>query len=112
MSPPFNLNGDVYLIELEGSLSVIKISKRLMDVWVLKDDKNEEWALVESIVISLEFAPSPIAINRDFVLLSSRSYIWVYCRRKRAWRKVHERGKEDFRSWPWELAFRTTLCSC
>lgn len=91
MSPPFNLKYAYYLNELEGSLSVITISECLIDIWVLKDDKNhEEWALVESIVISQEFAPCPIAINRYFILLIRRSSIWVYCRRNKAWRKVHD----------------------
>lgn len=102
----------IYLLELEGSLSVIGIYKKWMYICVLKDGLREEWVLTNKVRLAsigkeLREPTFPITLNREFIFLRVFGDVWLYDHRSKLWKKVHKEA------WPCpDFAFRSTLCTC
>lgn len=127
--PPGELNSftDVIadlisLSESEGSLSLILILGKWMNIWVLQDNPRGAWVLVDkvSLVGVYKYRPFSFRIiqNRDFIFLGAQRRIFGYCRTKRVWKEVYRVRTRAPRNRPlpqWFVCafpFRSTLCSC
>ncbi|XP_077226449.1 F-box family protein isoform X2 [Tasmannia lanceolata] len=114
------LNGSgarIYLLELEGSVSVIQISEVWMSIWVLNDYIREEWVVADRVSLRCikTFIPSafPISLNRDFVFLVTQRQILVYGRKNKLWKEVYSvKSSVAYPLWFSAHAFRSTLFSC
>ncbi|KAJ8636262.1 hypothetical protein MRB53_010529 [Persea americana] len=107
----------IYLLELEGAVSVIQISADWMSIWVLKDYVREEWLLADRVSLRCikAFIPSafPISQNRDFVFLATQRQILIYGRRNKVWKELYSvRTATAYPLWFSAHAFRSTLFSC
>ncbi|XP_058083567.1 F-box protein At5g49610 [Magnolia sinica] len=107
----------VYLLELEGKVSVIQISGVWMSIWVLVDYEREEWAIVDRVSLRCIKASIrsafPISQTRDFVFLATQNQILVYGRKNKVWKVVYSvMGTVAYPLWFSAYAFRSTLLSC
>ncbi|KAG0470556.1 hypothetical protein HPP92_016642 [Vanilla planifolia] len=109
--------GRIYLLELEGSVSLIQISSMWMNIWVLKDYEREYWVLVDRVHLRCiwGFAASafPVCLSSDVVFLATQRKILTYGRKNMVWKEVFSVG--DNIAYPlWFLAqpFRSSLFPC
>lgn len=107
----------IYLLELEGSVSVIQLSDNWMLIWMLKDYLREEWVMADKVSLRCigAFATGafPISMNRDFVFLATQREILIYGRKDKVWKEVYSvRGTTAYPLWFSAYAFRSTLFPC
>ena len=109
--------GRIYLLELEGLVSVVRISGDWMSTWVLKDYSRQQWVLEDRVHLRCirGFATSafPVSQSRDVVFLATQKKVLMYSRRDKVWREIY--AVEDNCTYPlWFSAhsFRNTLFPC
>ncbi|KAL5700336.1 hypothetical protein ACHQM5_025792 [Ranunculus cassubicifolius] len=107
----------LHLLELDGSVSVIRISESWMTIWVLQDYKGEQW--FETDRVSLRcikgLVPSvfPISQTSECVILATQKQILEYHRRRRVWKEVYAvKNSSAYPLWFSAHAFRSTILSC
>ncbi|XP_020080821.1 F-box protein At5g49610-like isoform X3 [Ananas comosus] len=106
-----------YLLELEGSVSVVQMSRFWMSTWVLKDRAKEEWALVDRVNLRCidGYAASvfPISQTKDVVFMATQKKILMHDRNSRVWKEVYGvEGNFTYPLWFSAFAFGSTLFPC
>ncbi|KAG9457765.1 hypothetical protein H6P81_002273 [Aristolochia fimbriata] len=75
------LDTKIYLLELEGSLSVVQILKNYMITWILNSYVKEEWVVKDTVSLScieiLVPTTFPISQTKDFVFLATHRQRWT-----------------------------------
>ncbi|KAK1293929.1 F-box protein [Acorus calamus] len=106
----------VYLLEMEGKLSVVQMTEATMNVWVLEDYGIEEWRVVERVNLRCikGFVPNafPIGMSNGVVFLATRKTVLMYERKSKVWKEVYS-GRDGFiyPLWFSAYAFKSTLSS-
>lgn len=105
----------IYLLELDGCLSVIQMSDAWMNIWVLKDYEGEEWHLVDRVSLrcirGLVPGIFPISQTGDYVFLATHKQVLVYQLKKRVWKEMYK-NSSTLPLWFSAHAFRGTIFSC
>lgn len=107
----------VYLLELEGKLSVIQISSVWMNIWVLQDYEKGHWDMIDRVSLRCirGMVPGifPISQGADYVFLAGHKQVLVYQRKTRVWKEMFS-VKNNFTMPLWFSAhsFRATIFSC
>lgn len=106
-----------YLLELEGSVSLVQMSRFWMSTWVLKDRAREEWALVDRVNLRCidGYAASvfPISQTKDVVFMATQKKILMHDRNSRVWKEVYGvEGNFAYPLWFSAFAFGSTLFPC
>lgn len=106
-----------YLLECDGSLSVIEISDEWMETWVLKDYYRDEWHSVDKVSLRCikGMVPSifPISQTREYVFLATHKQVLVYHRNGRLWKEMYSvKYGSTLPLWFSAHAFRSTILSC
>ncbi|KAM7463172.1 hypothetical protein LguiA_031293 [Lonicera macranthoides] len=107
----------VYLLELDGCLSVIQISEAWMSIWVFKDYENEEWVMVDKVSLRCirGMVPGifPICQNGECVFLATHKQVLVYQRNSRVWKEMYSvKNSSTLPLWFSAHSFRSTIFSC
>ncbi|KAL5983421.1 hypothetical protein ACLOJK_017506 [Asimina triloba] len=107
----------IYLLELEGKVSVIEISGGWMTIWVLLDYERAEWTIVDRVSLRCIKASIrsafPISQNDDFIFLATQNQVLVFSRKNKVWKVVYSvMGMVAYPLWFSAYAFRSTLLSC
>ncbi|XP_062108849.1 F-box protein At5g49610 [Humulus lupulus] len=107
----------VYLLELDGCLSVIQISDTWMNIWVLKNYEKEEWVLVDRVSLrcikGLVPGIFPICQTGEVVFLATHKQVLVYHRKSRVWKEMYSvKNSCTLPLWFSAHAFRSTMFSC
>ncbi|XP_039126662.1 F-box protein At5g49610 [Dioscorea cayenensis subsp. rotundata] len=107
----------VYLLELEGEVSVIQMSGCWMNIWVLKDHVREQWILVDRVhlrcIRGLATNAFPMCQTSDVVFLAAQRKVLTYGRKDKVWREVYaEQDSSTYPLWFSAHAFQSTLFPC
>ncbi|KAK6930322.1 F-box domain [Dillenia turbinata] len=107
----------VYLLESDGSISVVQITEAWMNVWVLKDYEKEEWHLVERVslrcIMGLVPGIFPISQASDYVFLASHKHVLVYHLKNCVWKEMYSvKNSSTLPLWFSAYAFRSTIFPC
>ncbi|KAH0704970.1 hypothetical protein KY290_009684 [Solanum tuberosum] len=107
----------VYLLELDGRLSVIQIYEAWMVIWVMEDYEKEEWRMVDKVSLRCirGMVPGifPISQNDNYVYLATHKQVLVYQRNSRVWKEMFSvKDSSTLPLWFSAHAFRSTLFSC
>lgn len=107
----------IYLLELDGCLSVIQISDTWMNIWVLKRYEKEEWSLVDRVSLrcirGLVPGIFPICLSGEFVFLATHKHVLLYHRKSRVWREMYSvKNSYTLPLWFSAYAFRSTIFTC
>lgn len=109
--------GRIYLLEMEGMVSVVRISGDWMSTWVLKDYLGEEWVLEDRVhlrcIRGCATSAFPLSQSRDVVFLATQKKVLTYSRRDKVWREIF--AVEDGCAYPlWSSAhtFTGSLFPC
>ncbi|XP_017216057.1 F-box protein At5g49610 [Daucus carota subsp. sativus] len=104
----------VYLLESDGSLSVIKISEAWMSIWVLKDYGSEEWFMADRVSLRCirDMVPGifPISQTRQYIFLATHKQVLVYQRNSRVWKEMYSvKNSSTLPLWFSAHAYRSTI---
>ncbi|KAF9620909.1 hypothetical protein IFM89_015306 [Coptis chinensis] len=107
----------LHLLELDGSVSVIRITESWMTIWVLKESNGDEWFEVDRVslrcITGLVPSVFPISQTREVLFLASQKQILEYHRRSRVWKEVYAvKNSCTYPLWFSAHAFRSTIVSC
>ncbi|XP_068663865.1 F-box protein At5g49610 [Aristolochia californica] len=110
------LDTKIYLLELEGSLSVVQILKNYMITWNLNSYMKEEWVVKYTVSLSCieALVPTtfPISQTKDFVFLATHRQILIYNRKSKGWKQAYSVDKAvAFPLWFYSHSFRSTIFS-
>ncbi|XP_031499065.1 F-box protein At5g49610 [Nymphaea colorata] len=110
-------NSRIYLLELEGSVSIIQITEGMMVIWLLKDYVNQIWMVADRISLRCvkAFMSSifPISQSRDCVFLATQKHVLLYHRESKVWKELFSvKNTIAFPLWFSAHAYRRTLFSC
>ncbi|KAL2580468.1 hypothetical protein AAZV13_15G127500 [Glycine max] len=121
MQLPYNLiygtGNRIYLLDLDGCLSVIKISEAWMNIWVLKDYWKDEWCMVDKVSLRCirGMVPGifPISQTGECVFLATHKQILVYHRKTQIWKEMYSvKYRSTLPLWFSAHAYRSTMFSC
>ncbi|XP_020674708.1 F-box protein At5g49610 [Dendrobium catenatum] len=109
--------GRIYLLELEGTVSLIQILGVWLYIWALKDYDREHWVLIDRVHLRciLGFAASafPVCLSSDVVFLATQRKILTYGRKNKVWKEVFSVGDNvAYPLWFSAHPFRSTLFPC
>ncbi|KAK8967752.1 F-box protein [Platanthera guangdongensis] len=109
--------GRIYLLELDGSVSLVQILDVWMNVWNLKDYEKENWVLIDRVHLRCiwGFAASafPVCLSSDTVFLATQRKILIYGRKNKVWKEVFSVGDNvGYPLWFSAHPFRSTLFPC
>ncbi|ERN03152.1 hypothetical protein AMTRI_Chr02g263410 [Amborella trichopoda] len=109
-------NCRVYLLELEGAVSLVQITEGFMSIWVLDDCVGENWVELERVNLRCikGFIPSifPISQSRDLIFLATQRHIFVYHLKSMVWKEVYSvKNSVAYPLWFSSYAHRSTLYS-
>ncbi|KAJ6790931.1 F-box protein-like [Iris pallida] len=109
--------GRVYLLDFEGSVSVVRIYREWMSVWVLEDYRRELWVLKDRVNLRCirGFATSafPVSQSKDVVFLATQKKVLTYGRKDKVWREVYSVGDGcTYPLWFSAHSFTNTLFPC
>lgn len=104
----------VYLLELDGCLSVIQISETWMNIWIMKD---KDWEMVDRVSLRCirGMVPGifPISQTHEYVFLATHKQILVYQRKSRVWKEMYSVNSSSILPlWFSAHAFRSTVFTC
>lgn len=104
----------VYLLELDGCLSVIHISEAWMNIWVMKE---EEWEMLDRVSLrcirGMVLGIFPISQTYEHVFLATQSQILRYHRKSRVWKEMYSVNISSILPlWFSAHAFRSTVFPC
>ncbi|XAR49714.1 hypothetical protein NMG60_11032991 [Bertholletia excelsa] len=107
----------VYLLELDGQLSVVQISDAWMSIWVLNNYEGEDWGMVDRVSLRCirGMVPGifPISQTGQYMFLASHKQVLVYNRSSRLWKEMYSvKNSATLPLWFSAHAFRSTLFSC
>lgn len=107
----------VYLLELDGRLSIVEILENWMKIWVLKCYEDEIWELADRVSLRCiqGLAPGifPISQTEDYMFLTTRKQVLLYNRRSRMWKEMYSvKNGSVLPLWYKAHTFRSTLFSC
>ncbi|KAI8002850.1 F-box protein [Camellia lanceoleosa] len=107
----------VYLLELDGDLSVVQISEAWMTIWVMKDYEREEWHMVDRVSLRCirGMVPGifPISQASQYVFLATHKQVLVYYRNSRVWKEMYSvKNSCTLPLWFSAYEFRSTIFSC
>ncbi|CAL9145206.1 unnamed protein product [Musa hybrid cultivar] len=107
----------VYLLELEGSVSVVQITGVWMSIWVLRNHDTEQWTLVDRVHLRCisAFAASifPVSQSRDVAFMATQKKILIYNLKGKVWKEVYgANGTVTYPLWFSSYGFRSTLFPC
>ncbi|XP_019174327.1 PREDICTED: F-box protein At5g49610 [Ipomoea nil] len=107
----------IYLLELDGCLSLIQISEAWMVVWVMKNYGTEEWHIVDRVSLRCirGMVPGvfPISQTGEYIFLATHKQILVYQRNTKEWKEMYSaRNTSNLPLWFYAHSFRNTLFSC
>ncbi|KAL6532520.1 hypothetical protein OROGR_014490 [Orobanche gracilis] len=107
----------VYLLELDGKLSILRISDVWMSIWVMEDYEREEWCLVDRVSLRCikGMVPGvfPISQTDRYVFLATHKQVLVYLRKSRVWIEMYSvKDMGTLPLWFSAHAFRSTIVSC
>ncbi|WOL03249.1 hypothetical protein Cni_G11969 [Canna indica] len=107
----------LYLLELEGSVSVVQITGIWMSIWVLNSHITEQWSLVDRVHLRCinVFAASifPISQSRNIVFMATQKNILMYNLKDKVWKEVYSvNGALTYPLWFSAYGFRGTLFPC
>ncbi|CAN0855250.1 F-box protein At5g49610 [Linum grandiflorum] len=114
----YGVGNRVYLLELDGCLSVVQISEAWMKIWEMKDYESEVWSVVDRVSLRCirGMVPGifPISQTREFVFMATHKQVLVYNRRSRVWKEMYslQTSSSPFPLWFSAHAFRTTIFPC
>ncbi|KAK4796614.1 hypothetical protein SAY86_028940 [Trapa natans] len=108
----------IYLLECDGFLSVIQMSKEWMKIWLLKDyNKPDNWDLVDEVnltnIRSTVPAIFPISQYGNCLLLASGKKILMYQKKSKEWKIIYSLNMEPTTPlWCSAFPFQITVSSC
>lgn len=107
----------VYLLELDGKLSVIQISSVWMNIWVLQDYEKGHWDMIDRVSLRCirGMVPGifPISQGIDYVFLAGHKQVLVYQRKTRIWKEMFSvKNNSTMPLWFSAHSFRGTIFSC
>ncbi|OIT02943.1 PREDICTED: F-box protein At5g49610 [Nicotiana attenuata] len=107
----------VYLLELDGCLSVIQIYEAWMVIWVMENYEKEEWRMVDKVSLRCirGMVPGifPISQTANYVYLATHKQVLIYQRNNRVWKEMYSvKDSSTLPLWFSAHAFRSTLFSC
>ncbi|KAL8205057.1 hypothetical protein R6Q57_010680 [Mikania cordata] len=107
----------VYLLELDGKVSVIQISSIWMNIWVLKDYNKGQWDIIDRVSLRCirGMVPGvfPISQGGDYVFLAGHKQVLVYQRKTRIWREMYSvKNNSAMPLWFSAHSFCGTILSC
>ncbi|KAJ0980569.1 hypothetical protein J5N97_008824 [Dioscorea zingiberensis] len=107
----------VYLLELEGEVSVIQMLGCWMNTWVLKDHVREKWILVDRVHLRCirGFAANvfPMCQTSDVVFLAAQRKVLTYGRKDKMWKEVYvKQDPPTYPLWFSAHAYRSALFPC
>ncbi|GMH08669.1 hypothetical protein Nepgr_010509 [Nepenthes gracilis] len=106
----------LYLLELEGRVSVIHISDAWMSIWVLTYYAKEEWEMVDRVSLRCigGMVPGifPICQTGEYVFLATHKQVLVYHRMNRVWKEMYAvKNSSTQPLWFSAHAFRSSIFS-
>ncbi|XP_019708708.1 F-box protein At5g49610 [Elaeis guineensis] len=107
----------IYLLELDGLVSVVQISGVWMSVWVLRDHGTEQWSLVDKVhlrcINGYTASVFPICQSRDVIFMATQKKVLMYDRNGKMWKEIHGvRGASTYPLWFLSYAFKSSLFPC
>ncbi|KAI4311064.1 hypothetical protein MLD38_036000 [Melastoma candidum] len=107
----------IYLLELDGRLSVVEILENWMNIWVLKCYEAEIWELLDRVSLRCiqGLAPGifPISQSEDYMFFTTRKQVLLYNRKRRTWKEMYSvKNGSVLPLWYKAHAFRSSLFSC
>ncbi|KAG8370565.1 hypothetical protein BUALT_Bualt14G0130300 [Buddleja alternifolia] len=107
----------VYLLELDGELSMIQISDCWMNIWLMEDYEREDWYMVDRVSLRCirGMVPGifPISQSDKYVFLATHKQVLVYQRKTRVWREMYSvKNVATLPLWFAAHSFRSTIFSC
>ncbi|KAL1359013.1 hypothetical protein HN51_004233 [Arachis hypogaea] len=113
----YRVGNRIYLLDFDGSLSVIQISEAWMNIWVLKDYWKDEWCLVDKVSLRCirGMVPGifPISQTGEYVFLATHKQVLVYHRRTQVWKEMYSvKYSSTLPLWFSAHAYRSTMFSC
>lgn len=121
MSLPEQLNcgagSRVYLLELDGGLSIIQILEGWLIIWALKDYEMENWQVVDRVSLrcirGLVPGIFPISQTSEYLFLATHKQVLVYQRKSRVWKEMYSvKNGSTLPLWFSAHAFRSAIFSC
>ena len=121
MSLPYEVSevsgNRVYLLELDGCLSVIQISDTWMNIWVLKNYEKEDWSLVDRVSLrcikGLVPGIYPICQTGEVVFLATHKQVLLYHLKSRVWKEMYSVKNSSTLPLSFSAhAFRCAIFSC
>ncbi|CAI0467557.1 unnamed protein product [Linum tenue] len=114
----YGVGNRVYLLELEGCLSVVQISEAWMKIWAMKEYDSEVWSVVDRVSLRCirGMVPGifPISQTSEHVFLATHKQVLVYNRKSRVWKEMYslKTNSSSFPLWFSAHAFRSTIFPC
>ncbi|KAG6536116.1 F-box protein At5g49610-like [Zingiber officinale] len=107
----------LYLLELEGSVSVVQITGMLMSIWVLTNHCTELWTLFDTVHLRcikvLAASIFPIGVSRDVIFMATQKKIMIYNLKDKVWKELYSvNGPVTYPLWFSAYGFRSTLFPC
>ncbi|GJX34619.1 F-box protein [Tanacetum coccineum] len=107
----------VYLLELDGKLSVIQICSVSMNIWVLHDYEKGEWDMIDRVSLRCirGMVPGifPISQGKDYVFLAGHKQVLAYQRKTKSWKEMYSvKNTSTMPLWFSAHSFRGTIFSC
>ncbi|KAJ8766262.1 hypothetical protein K2173_022321 [Erythroxylum novogranatense] len=112
----YGVGSRVYLLELDGCLSVIQISDAWMTIWVMSDYQSEQWHVVDRVSLRCirVMVPGifPISQTGEYVFLATHRQVLVYHRRSGVWKEMYSvENSFSLPLWFSAHSFRSTISS-
>lgn len=109
--------GRIYLLEYEGSISLIQLLGDWMNIWVLKDYIREEWGLEDRVhlrcIRGLSTSAFPISQSKNLIFLATQKKILMYTRKNKVWKEMYDVGENcTYPLWFSTYSFKSTLFPC
>ncbi|GAB2233289.1 hypothetical protein Droror1_Dr00002508 [Drosera rotundifolia] len=107
----------VYLLEMDGCVSVVQIRDAWMSIWVLRDYVTEIWEMVDKVSLRCirGMVPGifPICQNSKIMFLATYKRVLAYHKRTKVWKEMYTlKNGSALPLWFSAHAFRSSLTSC
>lgn len=107
----------IYLLELDGLLSVIQISEVWMNIFMMENYEKEEWHMVDRVSLRCirGMVPGifPISQTGEYVFLATHKQVLVYQRNSRVWKEMYSvKNNATLPLWFSAHSFRSTIFPC
>uniref|UniRef100_A0A2P2ILG6 Uncharacterized protein MANES_03G207900 n=1 Tax=Rhizophora mucronata TaxID=61149 RepID=A0A2P2ILG6_RHIMU len=113
----YGVGNRVYLLELDGNLSVIQISDTWMTIWVMRDYQGEQWHMLDRVSLRCirGMVPGifPISQTGDYIFLATHKHVLIYHRKSGVWKEMYSaKNGSTLPLWFSAHAFWSAISSC